>query len=509
MLSRSRSIDTDMDPLLPRDGVPCQQRVEGYLKRVRPESVDVFLRNLPGIERAVGHRLETEGWTARPETGVYQPMPNSVEDLLRIVLDEPLLGAFRIHLCLTAHRVESLRLGVISSDGEHERERSVFLDVERPGALHHELERVALFHDPAIDQFTLELEGTLLPGEELNAVTLRPVDADLRDVPITEDMAIGPQDIEAVQVPAVSRTVTLVADWPSDRVRVPKDQHGVRDAVVFAWFVPELMPELGQYFLNLLRYYHVDSKIFIGMNHGSDPSWEEHIGDSGLDAEIRWARPEVEDYWDATGFLAALEAFAESVEPFELVWFGHTKGGSQADFKDYGKTRFALVRNFWARRDRIEDVFSDSKIGIFAPRFSPLPTGYFGNELPALLRIYRGEHAPIGLHAKETFFVIRDEIVRSFCREVGADFFRTPLGSYGAGRYFFEIGFPNIASMQGFEPFIDPDVCGENHPRDDVWLSFDPKQNHRLASAELERWRQDSIRFEPRAIRELWDPTWP
>jgi hypothetical protein len=101
---------------------------------------------------------------------------------------------------------------------------------------------------------------------------------------------------------------------------------------------------------------------------------------------------------------------------------------------------------------------------------------------------------------------MRGEIVRRFCRVVGPDFFHTSPGDYGASRYFFEIGFPNIASMQGFAPFIDPDVAGANSSRDDVWLTFDPKQNHRLARIELERWQRDPFSFTARPLPEAWEP---
>jgi hypothetical protein len=120
--------------------------------------------------------------------------------------------------------------------------------------------------------------------------------------------------------------------------------------------------------------------------------------------------------------------------------------------------------------------------------------------------VYRDSHAPLGLHAKETFFVMRHVIVRRFCDAVGGEFFQTPPGEYGAGRYFFEVGFPNVASMQGFEPFIDPNAPGEGHPRDDVWLFYDAKQNHRLASRELERWRGDPFGFEPKAMQHAFSP---
>ena len=307
---------------------------------------------------------------------------------------------------------------------------------------------------------------------------------------------------------AEPRNGETTADATSAIQRREAPDDSPRDAVVFAWFVPPRMPELGEYYLGLLHHSHPDAKLFIGMNHGSDPIWEERFRDSGLDIELRWAQPEIDDYWDTTGFLTALSGFHDSDERFALVWFGHTKGGSR-EFADYAQIRFTQMGAFWMRRAQVEHIFTDPRIGVWAPRFSPLPTGYYGDELQALQRIYRDAHAPIGLHAKETTYVVRSDIVRRFCDSVDAGFFSTSPGAYGAGRYFFEIGFPNVASMQGYEPFIDMKVAGDGHPRDDAWLRHDPKQNHRIAWQELHRWRTDTFGFCPRRIREVFSPNDP
>jgi hypothetical protein len=54
--------------------------------------------------------------------------------------------------------------------------------------------------------------------------------------------------------------------------------------------------------------------------------------------------------------------------------------------------------------------------------------------------------------------------------------------------------------MQGYESYIDMDVPGQNDPSEHVSLVNDHKQNHRLALAELNRWRADPFRFTPREI---------
>jgi hypothetical protein len=292
-----------------------------------------------------------------------------------------------------------------------------------------------------------------------------------------------------------------------------KPESAGRDAVVLAWFVPPQTPELGEYYLELLRRYHPAAKLFIGMNHGSDPRWEEAFRTSGMDAEVRWARPELGDYWDATGFITALEGFHDRDETFGLVWFGHTKGGSKAFAADT-EVRAMLERDFWARREEIAAAFRDPALGLFAPRCNltppypfPGPWNGWGEELAALQRVYRDEAQPLGLCALDTFFALRGAIVRRFCDAVGAPFFRTDPSAYGANKWFFEMAFPSIAAMQGYAPLIDRDVPGENAPRDDVMLSWDVRQVHRLAEEEVARWRANPLGFQPRILP--WDrPAW-
>jgi hypothetical protein len=286
-----------------------------------------------------------------------------------------------------------------------------------------------------------------------------------------------------------------------------------RDAVVFAWFVPEQLPALGQYYFSLLHAYHADSKLFIGMNHGSDPVWEKRFHESGMACEVRWAGREMGDYWDTTGFLTALTGIHGCDETFDLAWFGHTKGGSST-LDHTTLVRNELLRNFWGRRAEITRTFDNPSIGLFAPRYNltppyPFPGPWKGwtEELSALRRIYRDCCAPLGLCALDTFFVLRGEIVRRFCDTVGNTLLCTDPGAYGANKWFFEMAFPSIAAMQGYEPFIDTDAPGTGDPRDDVMLMNDRRQNHRLAQAELQRWRQDPYDFTPRIIP--WDhPAW-
>jgi hypothetical protein len=286
-----------------------------------------------------------------------------------------------------------------------------------------------------------------------------------------------------------------------------------RDAVVCAWYSRDLDDPVGEHYLALLQYHFADARNFLGMNHGTAPGWEERFRQAGLDVELRRAAAGTGDYWDATGFLTALEGFRDDAGCYDLAWFVHTKGAS-ADYARYRADRFMHERDFWARREEIARVFRDPKIGLFAAHYNPTPpypfpgrTEGWTHELASLRRVYHDRFAPLGLCAFETFFVLRGEIVRRFCQRVADGFFQTEPGAYGLSKWFFEMAFPSIASMQGYEPYIEHDVPGRGDGRNDVILAGDRRQNHRLAQAELDRWRADPFGFAPRLLP--WDyPAW-
>ena len=489
-------------------------RLEQRLAEIRAIAVQQAVPGEAVAPMAVAARLEPGGWFPGPGDGaVLIPGWGDIGANPRITFEPGIRGAFRVALALDAGGMEVLRLRCRSAGPVGTRDRDVYLDVQRPGALYHELARVALATPAAAGLFRLELEGPLRRGESLHEVALAPVSATFQEVPATRGMALRLHELSAEQVAHVPEGPAHVP------VRMPEkalrsSQRGRRDAVVCAWFSRDLDDPVGEHYLGLLRYHHAGAKVFLGMNHGTAPGWEERFRQSGLDVEIRWAPPGTGDYWDASGFLTALAEFRDAEECFDLVWFVHTKGASTASYTDYQVDRYMHERDFWARGEEIARFFRDPKIGLFTAHYNPTPpypfagaTEGWARELTSLQRVYRDRFAPLGLCAFETFFVLRGEIVRRFCQRVAADFFQTDPGDYGLNKWFFEMAFPSIASMQGYEPYIERDVPGRGDPQSGVILARDRKQNHRLAQAELERWRADPYAFQPRILP--WDyPAW-
>jgi hypothetical protein len=460
------------------------------------------------------HAGSWEAWTCFED--VVRPRGPRTGDPPRIVFARPLRGAVRIALEIAAGGMEVMRLRCRGEGANGARQRDIFLDVGKPGALHHELDRVTLAVPTGDAGFRLELECALAPNETLHDIAFSIADHWRNELPETAEMTLQVRQAQVWELLEPPACAPFAASRRADDPPPEKGKHGRRDAVIFAWWLPEneAAEQIGQYYLGLLRYHHPDSKFFIGINHGTAAYWPERIAASGLDTTIAFTPPRITVTSDAAGYLAALAEYERCAEEFDLLWFGHTKGGSTAEYDYYLGLRFVEERTFWARRTAVERAFVDPKIGLFAARYNLCPPYPFAKghpgweiELDALQRVYREQYAPIGLNAYETFFALRSSIVRRFCDVVGQEFFQLDPREWSGDRWFFEMAFPSIASMQGYEPAIPMDMLGDNDPRDDLQLTYDAKQNHRLALEELERWRQDPYDFEPRIL--AWDhPAW-
>ena len=502
MSEMAAALDLDF----PGDGPDYDRLVENWLAEAKPLSPDAALRAIRKANRPIHYRLEGEGWQV--EKGVWVPTGELPRCTVWIRLVPPIRGAHRARLEFGAKEIEVVQVRFSSVGIDIAHERTIYLDVKHPGALHHDLDSVWLTFDEETGLFELDWEGVLAQDEQLTGIGISAVDFEFRQSQLTPGMTLDLRcaDFEQILWPR-SGTPFAPQRFPDRAPRV-RSSGGKRDAVIFSWCVPNDVEtrKVGEYYLGLLQYHHSDSKVFVGFNHGSNPEWVDRFAEAGLDVDIASARPEIGDYWDATGFLTALERFDQYDEEFDLVWFGHTKGASRPSYKDYIQVRFQHDRRFWSRRTAIHQYFANPQIGLFAHRYGLHDSTDVGSpgrgtvELDALERIYRDRYPPLGLWAWETTFVMRESIVRHFCREVGQGFFLTDPSDYGADRWWFEGAFPSISSMQGYEPYIEIDTDGSGSPRNDLMRFEDPRQSNRLALEELQRWREDPYAFRPRGL---------
>ena len=493
-----------LDRTFPPDGPDYEDLVERWLADAKPLPPESLLTALYPTPRLVDHHVEHNGWS--DTSGGRVADEDDAAGALFIAFREPIRGSHHARIRLLASGMPVLRIRLHSEAPDGPRERDIHLDVTHPGALHHDLDALWLDAHPSSDSFELDWEGALTPGEALLAFSLAPVDFWLQDT-FAGEKRIELHSVEVEQIAWPRPGTRFAPERFPDRLLAAKRKEGKRDAVIFAWWTPDT-PEarkVGEYYLGLLRYHHADSKIFVGINHDSDSSWNSILESSGLDLEICPAAPAVQVTSDVGGFLTALGAFARYPEEFDLVWFGHTKGASRAAYEHYSQFRYQHDRRFWSRRSDIDRFFADAKIGLYSHRYAlhdpseDVPWRGF-SDLDALERVYREDFAPLGLWAWETVFVMRDRIVRRFCESVGEEFFGIDPREYGAGRWWIEAAFPSIASMQGYEPLIEVDTDGEGSQRNDILLYDDPRQTNRLALEELRRWRQDPFTFAPRAL---------
>jgi hypothetical protein len=203
---------------------------------------------------------------------------------------------------------------------------------------------------------------------------------------------------------------------------------------------------------------------------------------------------------DPTGFVAALDAYRRHEERFNLVWFGHNKGGDHLHDMRYATARWTIERMFWSRRAEIADFFDDPVIGLYTPHYLMMLPNHL-RQTDALLRMFQASCAPLGVMAVSTHFVIREESVRDFCARVDRRFFRFGPEPFGGDRYFFEMAIPNVPLMQGYAPYIEPGLGGTtDQPKMDGVASIhnDWRQNNAAVAIEFDKWRHDPTGFRTR-----------
>jgi hypothetical protein len=501
-------IAAELDRSFPTDGPDYERLVETWLASANPLDPEEVLRQFEPTPRTADVRLEGKGWTQKQSAWV--PEPGAHEGRIRIVPVQQVRQGHRGRIAVNARGMQVLRIRFHYTGPGGPRYRNLFLDVSHPGAAFHGLGSLWLDADSESGRIEFDWESQLGPDEALSAITIVPVDIWLRETPLHGEMSVI-LDRVVIERNALPRagarfTAERFPDRPVARMR----ERGQRDAVIFAWRIPDnrLGLDAGEYYLGLLRYHHADSKLFLALDPRSDPAWAKRLASSGLDVAIVPVDPALLTGADTGTLLAALGAFSRCSEEFDLVWFGYTRGASieQSDGDRFTDFRFQQDRELWARRADVDRFFADPKIGLFAPRYGSYATPYFDNgvpgrgaaELDALERIYRDEYAPLGIWARNGVFVTRAKIVRQFCDTVGDGFFRREPREYGAGRWWFEAAFPSIASMQGYEPFIETESGGTAVP-DDLALYDDRWRANRQAMKELQRWRLDPLAFRPRA----------
>jgi hypothetical protein len=457
-----------------------------------------------------------EGWQVLPGDGIALVAPHTLEHpRLLLTPHAPVRGLRRGQLALSAHGLRTLLLRFVLSRPDRRRphHRDLYLSLERPGFLMHQLPFVAATITPD-GNVTIDFDIRLDRGRSLEHIEV--VLAEEDNWRLHPAYPGGASFALPAIAPAGSRLTlhSLALDvTPKMRKGIP---HGTvnaerprpyrkpagqpRDAVIFSSWVPDEGLVLGDYFIETLRRWHADSRIFVGVNHGSSPRWTERLARSGLDVTIALAPPTQTMPYDPTGFVAALDAFRRHDEPFDLVWFGHNKGGDHLDEPWYATSRWTIERVYWSRREEIAAQFADPIIGLYAPHYLMLLQDHLA-QTDALQRLYAAPCQPLGVMAVSAHFVMRATSLRHFCAHVDPRFFAYGVAPFGGDRFFFEMAMPNLPIMQGYEPAIEPGFGGSSgSPSIDGVASIlnDWRQNNAVAAIELAKWRRDPTHFRTR-----------
>ena len=465
---------------------------------------------------ATSFAVEVAGWEIVPGEGIALTARRTlVKPRVTLRPTTPTRGLLTGRLAFSAEGLRTLRLrfGLTRFGRRLGKSREIILSLARPGYLFHDLPFVEATFD-ADGSVQLEFDLDLGSGRSLDWIRLDLVEEDNwrlhpdfpggnslalpAEAPLGSRLQLGELALEPTASVRKGPPYGIVRGPQSAPYRKPAGQP--RDAVIFSSWVPKQGLVLGDYFIETLRRYHQDSKIFVGINHGSSPKWRQRLEASGLDVTIQPAASTLTMSSDPTGFVAALEAFRRHDEPFELVWFGHNKGGDHLDDLRYATGRSMIERMFWSRRAEIQHYFEDPIIGLYAPHYLMMLQRQL-RQTDALLRMYQATCAPLGAMAVSTHFVMRDESVRDFCARVDKRFFHYGPEPFGADRYFFEMAVPNVPIMQGYEPYIERGLGGTSgHPKMDGIESIhnDWRQNNAVVAIELEKWRKDPMRFRTR-----------
>lgn len=223
------------------------------------------------------------------------------------------------------------------------------------------------------------------------------------------------------------------------------------DAIIFSSYIPQSdRLYIGKEYLDIFKDFYSDCDIYIGINPDTIPEWFDMIDEykKYLNISYDFVKPELYTRSDASGFQNGLLQLKNSGKKYDIIWFGHTKGGHYNDNirKDQ---RNWMYQNFWANREGItKELQSNSRFGAYAHTMTK--TGKRGVSDP-LDQFYNFKYSCIDVFYVYTFYCIKGHIVDEFIQNCNITFFEKHLRDYGFDRFFFERDFPHIVSKQGYE----------------------------------------------------------
>lgn len=245
------------------------------------------------------------------------------------------------------------------------------------------------------------------------------------------------------------------------------------DAILFSAYLPkqEILPDhekserlhIGKEFMGCFKQHFSDADIYIGINPNTDEGFENMLKSYTNDfnnLEYTHVPAELYTRSDASGYQSALKLLKESNKEYDLIWFGHTKGGHYNDGYRAECRRYMLEHFFGARKEITNLLNKHEEAGVF------------GNVITVDLSPENPNHVLDHYYKKfkysctelcylYTFYVIKGFIVKEFVDNCEDDFWIDNLRD----RFWFEQNFPHIATKMGYEQLYE---STQNFPKDNI-----------------------------------------
>jgi hypothetical protein len=208
----------------------------------------------------------------------------------------------------------------------------------------------------------------------------------------------------------------------------------VKHCVIFSSWITENSLPLGEYYLDILKKYHEDSDVFIGVNNKSCTSWVDMLTQRNFIFEVNTSSINIDS--DVSGFMAALNIFKRSQTKYKAVWFAHTKGSSYSSPEKSLGFRKYLEQNFWGNKDLVDVLFNNPNVGLISTDFM-----FHNNKNidKVLNKLFPFEYNDADLFTPNTFFITDGISILPFI--FSENFTLENINVMEDKRYFFEAYF--------------------------------------------------------------------
>lgn len=250
----------------------------------------------------------------------------------------------------------------------------------------------------------------------------------------------------------------------------------MKTAVVFAAsiFEPEKLFVVHEFF-HMFSQNFADADFYVGLNYGSLEVQKDIIRSYIPNAQfIRLENEHVYCKMDTSATQTAFRLLRDGGESYDVVWFAHTKGGTN---ERGSGIRNMYFEEFFTQRESIEKMFVDyPHLGSWAIRamsVSPCQMGSNGNPPTSYeykdMRVDPPSCAPICDTTKkvdpfiythinwsyiETMFALKGAPVEAYAKSLGEEYFNTKLFTWYA-----ENVIPWIPSRCGYFPYVKRKKC--------------------------------------------------